>query len=77
MVHGGPAAPSSTGAHRRAHRAVPHGTKAHRGGAGRERATTQISPRPKIRRCGGEVVPAAERNGTQRRCSVLDGSGHG
>jgi hypothetical protein len=47
MVHGGQAAPSSTGAHRRARRAVPRGTKAHRGGAGRERATAQSSPRPK------------------------------
>jgi hypothetical protein len=58
MVHGGPAAPSSTGAHRRAHRAVPHGTKAHRGGAGRERATTQISPRPKS---GGAVARLCRR----------------
>jgi hypothetical protein len=41
MVHGGPAAPSSTGAHR----AVPRGTKAHRGGAGRERVTARSSPR--------------------------------
>jgi hypothetical protein len=34
MVHGGPAAPSSTGARWRARRAAPRGTKAHRGGAG-------------------------------------------
>jgi hypothetical protein len=26
---------------------------------------------------GGEVAPAAERNGTRRRYSVLGGSGHG
>jgi hypothetical protein len=48
MVHGGPAAPSSTGARQRARRAVPRGTKAHRGGTGRERATARSSPRPKF-----------------------------
>jgi hypothetical protein len=53
MVHGGPAAPSSTGARRRAHRAVPRGTKAHRGGVGREKATARSSPSPKL---GGAVV---------------------
>jgi hypothetical protein len=31
----------------------------------------------KIGRRGGEVAPAAERNGTRRQCSVLGGSGHG
>jgi hypothetical protein len=31
----------------------------------------------KIGQHGGEVAPAAERNGTQRRCLVLGGSGHG
>jgi hypothetical protein len=43
MVHGGPATLSSTGAHR----VAPRSTKAHRGGAGRERATARSSPRPK------------------------------
>jgi hypothetical protein len=70
MVHGGPAAPSSIGARR----AVPRGTKAHCGSAGRERATVRSPPRPKL---GGEVAPVAERNVTRRRCSVLGGSGHG
>jgi hypothetical protein len=43
MVHGGPAAPGSTGACR----AAPRGTKAHRDGAGREKATARSSSRPK------------------------------
>jgi hypothetical protein len=49
MVHGGPASSSSTGAHR----AVPHGTKADHGGAGRERAMARSSSRPKL---GGAVA---------------------
>jgi hypothetical protein len=49
MVNGGPAAPSSTGARR----AAPRGTKAHRGGAGREKVMAWSSPRPKS---GGAVV---------------------
>jgi hypothetical protein len=67
MVHGGPATPNSIGVHR----AVPRGTKAHRGGVGRERAMAQSSLSI------GEVAPVAERNGTRRWCSVLGGSGHG
>jgi hypothetical protein len=43
MVHGGPAAPNSTGVRR----AVPRGTKAHRGGVGRERVMAQSSLRSK------------------------------
>jgi hypothetical protein len=31
----------------------------------------------KIGRRGGEVAPAAERNGTRHWCLVLGGSGHG
>jgi hypothetical protein len=54
MVHGGPASPSSIGAHR----AVPCGTKAHRGGVGRERATARSSPRPKS---GGVVARLRQR----------------
>jgi hypothetical protein len=40
-------------AHRRARRAALRGTKAHRGGAGRERVTVRSSPRPKS---GGVVA---------------------
>jgi hypothetical protein len=65
MVHGGPAAPSSTGAHR----VVPRGTKAHRGGAGRERATTRSSPRPKS---SGAVTTLR-----RRRRGMEHGSAHG
>jgi hypothetical protein len=49
MVHGGPVAPSSTGARR----VAPCGTKAHRSGAGRERAMARSSLRPKS---GGAVA---------------------
>jgi hypothetical protein len=76
MVHGGPAAPSSTGAHRRARRAVPCDTKAHHGGAGRERATARSSPRPKS---GGAVARLRRRrrgmeHGVSARCWVARGT---
>jgi hypothetical protein len=75
MVHGGPAAPSSTEAHWRAHRAAPRGTKAHRGDAGRERATAWSSPRPKL---GGTVARLRRRwrgmeHGVNARCWVAQG----
>jgi hypothetical protein len=76
MVHGGPAAPSSTEAHRRAHRAAPRGTKAHRGGAGRERVMAQSSPRPKS---GSAVVRLRQRrrgmeHGASARCWASRGT---
>jgi hypothetical protein len=54
---------SMAGAHQSAHRAVLQGTKAHRGSAGRERAMTRSSPRPKSgggARCGAS-------GGTEKR----------
>jgi hypothetical protein len=76
MVHGGPAAPSSTRAHRRAHRAVPRSTKAHHGSAGRERATAQSSLRPKS---GGVVARLRRRwrgmeHGIGARCWAAQGT---
>jgi hypothetical protein len=75
MVHGGPAAPSSTGARRRAHRAAPRGTKTHHGGAGRKRATARSSPRPKS---GGAVARLCRRrrgmeHGIGARCWAARG----
>jgi hypothetical protein len=72
MVHGGPAAPSST----RARRATPRGTKAHYGGAGREKATTRSSPRPK----SGDAVARLRRwrrgmeHGVSARCWAARGT---
>jgi hypothetical protein len=57
---------STAGAHRSAHRAVLWGTKAHRGGMGRKRATARSSPRPKS---GGAVARLRRR----RRGSEFSG----
>jgi hypothetical protein len=76
MVHGGPAAPSSLGARWRAHRAAPRDSKAHHGGAGRERATARSSPRPKS---GGAVARLHRwrrgmEHGVDARCWVARGT---